>query len=330
MADSPLEQLAQVSGQEFKYLLEARNATAQKLASRRAMAGGLAIDGDASVVLMGSWGRGEVTSGSDDDYMVLVDGPWRPDHEVDPQIDEVAKILDIDPGREGLFGEIVFSDHLEKRIGLQEDDNNNLSRRMLLLLESHPLTGIESYESPWHKILSGYLRDAHKPKSPPRLLLNDIVRYWRTICVDFAGKQRKRRGEGWGIRNAKLRNSRKILFAGGLLPVLECAQLSLEEMGPFLEERLRLPPTDRLAQSFLDAGAYDAGARTLGSYDAFIGLLDDSVFRGSLESLTREHADDSPQFEEARRLGKAVQGGLRALLFETDTLPKVVQEYAIF
>ena len=180
------------------------------------------------------------------------------------------------------------------------------------------------------KILDGYLRDAHKPKGPPRLLLNDIVRYWRTICVDFAGKQRKRRGEGWGIRNAKLRTSRKILFAGGLLPVLECAVLTSAEMAVFLQVRLNMPPTDRLAQPFLDAGAHDAGGRTLGAYNEFIGLLNSESFREALEVLTRDDASDSEEFEHARLLGRRIQSGLLALLFETDTFPQLVREYAIF
>jgi hypothetical protein len=330
MEPSPLERLAQACGQEFKHLMAARETTARGLEARRAKITELSVQPDVSVVLMGSWGREEVTSGSDDDYMILVNGAWRPEHEVDPSIEEVAKVLDVKPGREGLFGEIAYSDFLEKRIGLQEDDNNNLSRRMLLLLESQAILGEQSYRLAWKKVLDGYLRDTRKPRGAPRLLLNDIVRYWRTICVDFAGKQRKRRGEGWGIRNAKLRTSRKMLFAGGLLPVLECAPLTPEEILAFLEHRLRMPPTDRLAQSFLDAGAHDEGGRTLGAYDEFIGLLDSESFRKALEALTRDNAAASEEFAEAHRLGGRIQSGLLALLFETDTLPPLVREYAIF
>jgi hypothetical protein len=330
MEPSPLEQLATASGQEFTNLTDARRETSKKLGERRAKIESLSPDSDVSVVLMGSWGRAEVTSGSDDDYMVLVNGGWRPDHEVNPSIDDVAKVLDVKPGREGLFGEVVFCDYLEKRIGLQEDDNNNLTRRMLLLLESQPILGDDSHSAARRKVLDGYLLDPPKPNSPPRVLLNDTVRYWRTICVDFTGKQRKRRGEGWGIRNAKLRTSRKMLFASGLLPILECAQLTPEETVSFLDTRLRLPPTDRLAQSFLDAQAVDEGGRTLGAYDEFIGRMDEEPFRDALESLAREDADGSDEFAEVRRLGKRIQSGLLALLFETDVLPTLVREYAIF
>lgn len=47
-----------------------------------------------------------------------LNGPWRPEHEVNPSIEHVAKVFDVEPGREGLFGEVVFYDHLKKRIAL--------------------------------------------------------------------------------------------------------------------------------------------------------------------------------------------------------------------
>lgn len=72
---SPLERLASETRREFTNLLRARSRTEVGLGDRRERLGRLDHDSDASVVLMGSWGRAEATSGSDDDFMVLVDGP---------------------------------------------------------------------------------------------------------------------------------------------------------------------------------------------------------------------------------------------------------------
>jgi hypothetical protein len=98
------------------------------------------------------------------------------------------------------------------------------------------------------------------------------VRYWRTICVDSVGKQRQDNVK-WGTRNAKLRTSRKILFAGGLLPILQCFELNIDETREFLIDQLSAPPTDRLAYAFLRWGIPDAGARFLEAYDSWVGML---------------------------------------------------------
>lgn len=324
---SPLEALAEKAGRPFKNLSEARERTRAGLEERRARLGDLQHSEGASVVLMGSWGRAEVTAGSDDDFMVLVQGAERSC--IRPSTEAVKGVLDRAPGSQGIFGDPVFSDNLAHNIGLDRDDNSNLTRRMLFLLESVPVTGDEVYAAVRDEVLSRYLDESIKDYRPPRFLLNDVVRYWRTICVDFAGKEHEAPGK-WGLRNAKLRTSRKILFAGGFLPVLECYRIEEAAMRGFLEQRLALPPIDRIAQSFLDHGASDAGARTLGAYDEFVGRMNDEDFRDALKKVTRKTSESSLEFTEMQRIGHELEGGLLALLYETHHLPEVVREYAIF
>lgn len=326
-AGSPLKQLAAASGRELPNLLKARDATRDGLEKRRAALGQLPHDEDVAVVLMGSWGRAEVTAGSDDDFMVLVRGTKRDN--VRPSIADVETILDRGHGDQGIFGKPVASDRLAGWIGLDEDTNTNLSLRLLLLLESVHATREHLHEAVIDQLVDRYLDESVKDFRVPRFLLNDVIRYWRTICVDFAGKER-RGPEKWGIRNAKLRTSRKVLFAGGLLPVFECSKLPRDEMPDFLRRQLRMPPTDRIAQAFLTHHASDAGGRALGAYDDFLGRLADSEFRDELETVTRATSKESSAFRDAARLGKDLERGLLALLFETEWLPKLARDYVVF
>ena len=324
--NNPLEELAARTGRDFPNLLRARQRTAAGLEERRARLAPLPHHREASVVLMGSWGRREVTRKSDDDFMVLINGP---DREVEPSIDEVRTVLDQAPGNQGIFGKRVSCDDLVENVGLDRDDNTNLTRRMLFLLESLPATADDVYAAARKRVLSRYLDESIKDYRPPRFLLNDTIRYWRTVTVDFAAKEQAG-PEKWGMRNAKLRISRKLLFAGGLLPVFRCGAGEQADMFDFLSAQLDMPPTDRVAQAFLEHEAADPGARALGAYDEFIGLLDDEDSRERLEEVTRATAADSEIFAEVRQLGGQLERGLLALLFETEPLSKLVRDYAIF
>ena len=188
---------------------------------------------------MGSWGRREVTSESDDDFMVLRVGVPREDAR--PSIEEVAGALGgRPPGPEEIFGRQVLLDGLRGKIGRDEDTNANLTRRMLLMLESVAICGDDGHGDARRALIAGYLRRTSRTAGRRRFLLNDLVRYWRTIAVDFESKTRARKGEGWGLRNAKLRLSRKALFAGGLLPVLECYRHPVSHMLDYMS----VPPLD--------------------------------------------------------------------------------------
>ncbi|MGE4428276.1 MAG: hypothetical protein AB7G37_17620 [Solirubrobacteraceae bacterium] len=331
MSETPhgaLERLAEHGRRGFPHLIAARRRTEVDLADVQRRLAGIPLDPGASVVLMGSWGRHERTSGSDDDFLVLVEGDRR---EVRPRVEDLNRVLghgEAKPGAQQTFGAQVFVEPLVRHIGLDDDSNRNLTRRMLLVLESLPVVGTEAYRDAFTRVVDGYVAGHAKDFRPPRFLLNDLIRYWRTICVDFAGKAREEEHK-WGVRNAKLRLNRKLLFAGGLVPVLLCHEHRADHQQSFLVEQLQAPPTDRLAAAFLRFDAADSGVRALGAYDRWIGMLDDPGTRAHLTALTRSRAADDPVFRDVRRLAKEFEQGLLALLFETRLSP-LVREFGVF
>ncbi len=182
---------------------------------------------DTSLVVFGSLARGEWTSNSDLDWTYLIDGEANSDHlKISQNIQRLFREEGYEePGPTGTFGNMAFSHDIIHQIGGQYDTNKNTTQRILLLLESCPIgRRTEAYERVIRGVINRYLEeDVHplthdsKRYRVPRFLLNDIVRFWRTMAVDFANKQRDRAGAGWGLRNAKLRMSRKLIFASGLL-----------------------------------------------------------------------------------------------------------------
>jgi predicted nucleotidyltransferase len=328
-ARGALELLSERTGEEFSNLKAARELAARELGVFERKLGSLARDEDTSVVLFGSWARRELTEHSDDDWLILVGGAPRDD--ITPTVDEVGTILGVDerkPGEQEIFGIHAFCNGIAENVGLDRDDNTNLTHRVLLILESVPLTGSEVHRACWSRILDGYLHEVRRDERPPRFFLNDVVRYWRTICVDFVGKHRDAASK-WGTRNAKLRTSRKMLFAGGLLPILQCFQFNRTDMRNFLVDQLTAPATDRLAYAFLRWDVPDSGARFFSAYDRWIGLLNDQEVRADLTELTPDSADNSAAFREVRGIGRDLDRGLLTLLFDTALYP-ISRQYGIF
>jgi hypothetical protein len=168
---------------------------------------------DTSLVVFGSVARQEVTSGSDLDWILLIDGQSVPEHK-DQEREIESRLLAgkyIAPGSSGVFGRMVGSHELVHNIGGEDDFNSNTTRRILLTLESHPVGNREAYDRVRRQIVRRYLHDdrglTHSGNDVriPLFLLNDLTRYWRTVTVDFVYKQRADDDKKWALRNAKLR-----------------------------------------------------------------------------------------------------------------------------
>lgn len=154
-------------------------------------------DPQVSVVVTGSFGRGEVTDGSDFDWMLLVDGASDPEHSAlaGPILEALVKLDIKRPGPTETFGKLVSSHDLVHYIAGTKDTNENLTRRILLLLESTAVTNAPLRERVIRNVLARYIIHdrAIRGRSGgfnriPHFLLNDVVRYWRTMAADFASK----------------------------------------------------------------------------------------------------------------------------------------------
>ena len=98
--------LQQLAGTRFEHITAAQSRSDQRLLERRDVFARSTFDADAAIVLTGSWGRHEVTSASDDDFMVLFADAERKGAR--PSVAEAAAILNGKPsGSEPVFAQQV-------------------------------------------------------------------------------------------------------------------------------------------------------------------------------------------------------------------------------
>src|SRR5207247_550348 len=100
------------------------------------------------------------------------------------------------------------------------------------------------------RLVDRYLLDYQTKPKPgvPRFLVNDVVRYWRTIAVDYQAKKWDELDENWGLRYLKLIVSRKLTFAGTLVSLFIPAITHKNVDREMLVRQFGMPPLARLAQ----------------------------------------------------------------------------------
>lgn len=342
---NPIDRLARESGSEWPSIRNAQAATAREKESLRSALDGLVSREDMSVVVFGSLARGEVTSGSDADWTLLIDGQATSTHfDVSREIGKTFDRFKNGPGREATFGGLAFSHQILHRIGGAEDTNRNLTQRILLLLESDVLGPREAYERVLRAVLHRYImEDAGwdvKSVTLPRFLLNDVARYWRTVAVDFAYKRREREANGWALRTVKLRLSRKLTYASGLLACYSCAlaasvHAAEDRSTAVIEQLLKqasLTPLQRIAVTACEQDLLQPAIRVFDSYDRFLAILDSDMYRSELDALRPEEASLNELYQQARELGHSFQAGLNEIFFDENgtQIPELTRKYGVF
>lgn len=349
---APFERLRLKHSKEWPAIMAARELTVRRSHDLQPLQD-LSSDNTA-IAVFGSFARGELTSGSDIDWSLLIDGPADPEHfRIAREVRRTLAGLNLpEPGTTETFGTLASSHELIHHIGGVRDTNQNMTRRILLLLESRAITNQLVLDRVIRGILNRYIVAEvsvswrSKPDVVvPRFLLNDIVRFWRTMAVDYAAKRWEQADRKWALRNLKLRMSRKLLFVAGLLICFnfelnppadlegilgDVATLPVR-LADFLLEQMRMSPLDLLSQELLRTDLPNVVADIMDSYDGFLALIDDDETRQHLADLRFEDSGGDAVFGRVRALSQSFQRGLTGLFFRGDeTLRELILEYGVF
>ena len=197
--------------------------------------------GKACVYATGSFGRSEASTHSDLDLFIVGkrNGRPGPDGKEGSQLKRLDEILikaDLIQavrklGIPEFSGDgrylVHYSVHdFTKTLGTPEDDvTNTFTARLLLLLESRPLLEDVVHRDVIEEVIAAYWEDYedHKDDFMPAFLANDILRLWRTFCVNYEARTEREPEDKKAKRkltNYKLKHSRLLTCYSALLYLL--------------------------------------------------------------------------------------------------------------
>jgi predicted nucleotidyltransferase len=247
--------------------------------------------GKACVYATGSFARGEASQHSDLDLFIV--GQGRDGRRTLGRLDEIllkADLIEVtrrlkipEFSGDGQYLVHYTAEQLVRSLGKPEDDaTNTFTARLLMILESRPLLEAEVYRSVVDEVLGAYWQDFedHRNEFVPAFLANDILRLWRTFCVNYeAGtarvpeeKRAKRR-----IKNYKLKHSRLLTCYSALLYLLSVYDRARTVTPIDASEMAAMTPTERIEWLRRQADLADAHAaldELLFAYERFLDSTD--------------------------------------------------------
>lgn len=253
-------------------------------------------------VAVGSVGRYEASNASDLDVAIIYD---------EGVINEASIMMlrrnalerlrnaGFDVSEKG-FMRFFSIQHLTRNIGGEDDSNDTMTYRLLVLTEGAWVFDALAFKDFRRRLFSAYRDGGIARGRYLTSLSNDLHRYYRTVCVDYHFKIEVN-GQGWGLRNAKLRHSRKTWHLANLVTHCQSTkQEPEEERDKYIFDKLSIPPILRVARVLHDSGLAALGRPLLLAYDRFLELLRQEGFRKAMDCLEYEARERSPEFRGAR------------------------------
>lgn len=186
---------------------------------------------------------------------------------------------------DGQYLRTYLLSELERQTGSADDDGGNyFTVRMLMLLEAQPLLEAAGFRAQQRHLIEHYFRDGKGKKDfKPLFLLNDVLRYWRTLCLNYE-QTRHDPTRRWRKKNVNLKFSRMVTVFGTVLPLI-C--MEAEDVAPGADI-WTVRPLERLAKGLDYLG--DAGLLTrfpgfLDAYEEFLGWKEAEDIESQLGTL---------------------------------------------
>jgi len=196
------------------------------------------------------------------------------------QVEEIVKdVIGRMLSQGGAFNSTLKLGDLAKNIGGDKDVNSHITKRILFLTEGLAVNNVKLYKKQRDELIDRYVARKISDHQLGMFLLNDLIRYYRTVCVDFEFKTVED-NKPWGIRNIKLIFSRKLLYFGGILIAAEMAQRSYKEKVEIFRNLCMLPPLERI-RTVCGSNA----DRAIKEYSRFLEAIESSSTREMLEKV---------------------------------------------
>lgn len=289
---------------------------------------------DLTIYTTGSYGRLEASPHSDIDLFFVINKSRNELKEVRvPEIGIISDIIGIGSemnfpkfSNDGEYLNLLYINDIIGDLGSRADDyNNHFTARMLLMLEGKYIHNDGVYDEILERTIETYFRDyKYHPKDfRPMFMVNDIVRFWKTLCLNYENK-RNQQDEATmlkqKVKNFKLKFSRMLTCFGTV------AAISAQSDGisaASVREMCSKTPLERLksvSNTVPSASQFADNAER--EYGWFLEMT--ALSTTELEEYFSDKSNKSSAFERARLFGDAVYGVLSEIDKEHSTLRHLV------
>ena len=282
----------------------------------------------------GSYGRLEASEHSDIDLFFISDQPRKDYPEIRvPEIQLFSEVIDAGYkmdfpkfSNDGEFLKLLHLDEIENNLGSRSDDfHNHFTARMLLLPESRPVFGEDVFDKILKSVINSYFRDySHHPDDfKPTFLVNDIVRFWKTLCLNYEhgrNQSDERQKVKQKIRNFKLKYSR-LMTCFATVALLSNYKDAITPERVF--EICKMTPAERFLElASINEKVSAKVQESLVSYAWFMNLTE--MTKEELEAYFDDKEKRSNAFAQAQKFGDLIFNVMLEINSENKVLRYVV------